>query len=443
MYVVFKLKTEDAGYAVLRHGRSWGAMTEITRNMEESYAKTTWKRIVPQIGAVLNTFFATPTPDVEPAVFTDRHDGQAAIREALEKLECTFRRKRPSRFGYMVEHPTRAKQIDTMICLGRVIFEECYDAGLTSVENPFVIEGWTPAHEKQLRSIKRENRRSNPAGTHDFKVETGRFFSVASTGWVPKRTDDPKYRERIDAKLAIHSPPGTLAAHRTQHALWCRPSEAITMPFRSLQLGAEALGAKGFGQLVKIADKNSNGALVKWAATPPGFTEHFDYIDGPRRAMDPNGWGRADYERECAAGNEAALASPIFLNTRGGGLTYGTANDRTFRKIMRKSRLRYCGKPPTMHLGRHDQITKALEVIDALDVSDEIKERLRADVADYVGWATGVQMLPTYSVHLETRRRARRTVGFQSAHSGTTFADSADRSGRLPDVLRGLFEGRD
>jgi hypothetical protein len=425
-YEVMRGTDEPLDGTVMLDGRPHEALTICALDIRGGLSASTWANRAPVLEEALNTFFEPAGQTRIPILFVHEDLGRAHIRARLEAGDATVKRQGTHDASYLVSHPTRATRIDRMLNLGRMTCDRYGELLRPGTPNPFVRAGYSPELARAANRVARAD--AERRGVPFEGADTGRQFRVDLKPYAPPRTDDPRLRDRVHRALSKHCREvSVLRAKQTQDDLKCRPSEAVEMTFESLTLGAQRLGERRFGRYLIIKDKPSGDDLVKPATLSEQGMEllHGTWIDDERKARDPNGWGLADYERECFAGNPAALAAPVFLNTRNEALLTGTAQKRHFRPAMIKAGIRYQGEPVAMGLGRHDGVTTALAKIDGLDVPETMKEALRADLVFLLQWRSK-RWLQTYGASALEAARFRRMAEFQDRFG------SPAATGRLP-----------
>lgn len=422
-------------------------LTDDVAELRTGYEASTWDDRLPELERALNDFFPCVAGTDIPVVFVDRVAGRKLVVDRCRDFGDMSRRS-PAGFGFRLSPATRAEAVtvDNRLHLARSLLDVSVENEHAFAGNAFVRDGFDPEAQRRTNAIQR-SRMADDAEWVPF--DTGRYVSVKMPAWKPKTSGDPHQYERIDRAMAKHCT--SVGVHRGWQAgydLWSRGDEAFSMRVRSLALGAEELGEKRFGRLVKIKDKPTGPALVKSAAFSPSFEKVFydTYFDVERRAQDPRRWGRAEYEKAWLDGDQEALDAPVFYNLDIAPLRADTAR-YMFRKVVRKAGIKVGDRYAWIHLGRHDRVEKALAEIHAVQVPEEVKEALRVRIAEYVAWAGGKRMLKVYGRRFEALKAATDALLFQEDHDLANPASAGPASLRLPrpPVLDAVFgtAGRD
>lgn len=435
---------EHAG-TVLLDGVPHKKFCEAAFIYREGRAEETLRRALQTFELALNAFVDVIPGSTEPVCFHDRQTGRLLVNRGMEGMGATLKRKKQPGAGYLVSHASRADLIDRLLVPTRAVLDICVDLGHAKDGNMLVQDGWNAASQFQVNEAARMAR--DAGHPIPFRRSTGRYYSVELPTYVPPDpTLDPHLRDRQDRALKKHG--GSIGVYRgwqLKEDLRSRGDEAFSMTFRSLHLGAVACGWTNFGRLVIIKDKPTGDKLVKPAAMTPEYAPVFfnKYIDEERRALDPRGWGLAEYEAACFAGDEEALDAPVFYTSDLTGLSADTAR-YAWNKSMRISGIKFGERYAWMHLGRHAATCKTLDEIEELDAPEDVKEQLRDELAEYMGWASKEEMLRIYGLRHFSRHAAKRALEFQSRHAPTPW------NGPIPPVpqvddpasLRALFGGR-
>ena len=407
-------------------------MTEVVRALREGYEPSTWENYGREAEYVLNRFFAVAPGTRKPIIWIDRIAGAKLVRNACEAAGAEIKRKSEPGAGYRVIFATRttAVQVDTQLNLARKMTDIAADLRFATDGNCFVRAGYDPEmHRRAQRRVTGDDVKARPVR------DTGRYFAVPIPGRAAPVVDDPRLHDRIDSAFRRYGT-NVCVYHgwRTKEDVRCRGDEAFGMTFRSLFEGARAAGEHHFGRVLLLKDKPTGPVLTKLGAFTQDYAHVFyqNYIDGDRRAFDPRGWGRAEYEKACWAGDEEALDTPIFYTLDRTRLSADTAR-YMFSKVVRRAGIRCGNRPAWMHLGRHDATNRSLDAIEGLDVPEGLKERLRYDLADYMGWASADKMLAWYGARHLAMRDARRVVAFQDRHGGDGFLGALPADPKGPD----------
>ncbi len=423
------ISSGPAAGTVLLDNQVHGPLSSVVALIMQSYQKSTWAKRAPRLEAALNAFFQPVEGTSIPVPFVHADLARDLIMESLQR-EATVVPKGGGRVGYNVSHDTDIERIDQELHQGRKICDQAILGGHSVAENPFLLPGLTPAMLRALNAANKVATRDDQE--RDYRQDTGRYFSIERPPREAPRVDDPKLFDKVDRALAKHCPDTSmLRASQMQGSIISRPSETIEMTFASPTLGAQMIGKAEFCRLLIIKDKLTGPKLLKPAVIKRGFAPVFyeDWIDNERREHDPRGWGLAEYQRECFAGNPEALAAPIFLNTEGGGLKYDTARKRRFAPAMRKARIMFQDKPITMSLRRHNGVNELLDFIEELDLPRYIKDRMREAVIELIGWRDP-NSIKSYSAFHDRMRKIREMFGLQD-----TLVDGGDASTIAAKVL--------
>ncbi|RXD04852.1 hypothetical protein EQZ23_06840 [Sphingomonas sp. UV9] len=408
MYEVHHKHRYDRKPIVTLNQRYHEALTTAAAIVLEPYEDSTVEQTLPAIEGCLNLFFDPMPFSTNPIVMTDLELGTRLIREKIKSIKGKLARKAVIGMGSTIsfdDDRAKARQVDRLIAIGRMLIDGV--PANARCHNPFVREGYVPQRSSAVK---------NASGR--IVSDTGRLYSVSMPAYEINVSGDPHLAEKIDKAFKRYSDKRSVHfAWKAKQSLISRGREAFEASMRSLYEGAIKAGEECFGRVWLLPDKPTGAKeLVKLAALTADFTPSFygDYMDGIRKEMDPNGWGLKDYERECWAGNEEALNAPIFLNTYGRRLTIGTGTDE-FRRVVRKAKIKCGDRYAWMHLGRHDVVVTALDEIEALELPEYLKEQLRDDLATYMGWRSGQDMLKIYGARHFAAREAATTMAWQDA----------------------------
>lgn len=417
-------------YKILRNGEldghvlldnsPHGVLTDCMLLSKSGYEATTWASRAPRAEKALNRFFL-PVGDTRiPIAFVHADLARNLVIEQLELSGAVIRPKGRNGIGYMVEHPTDIQQIDKELVQAARICDAAITAGHSITENPFLYPGYSPGMASVIRSQTRAITRNDEEP--NYSADSFRYFSVSRATKAPPRTNDPHLFDRVDRALEKNCNDVVMVyAQKTQGALISRVSEAVEVTFRSLTLGAQLIGATSFGRLLVIKDKPTGSDLVKPAVMTKDHEPVFygEWIDGERRERDPRGWGVADYERECFAGNPEALSAAVFITKKGVPLLYDNARRRMFEPAVKKARIMFQGKPVTMGLRRHEGVNRLLDFIEALDVPRYVKEAMKRDVQELLQWKSPIS-IKAYSAFHERMQTYRRMAELQDATTAST-----------------------
>ena len=108
-------------------------------------------------------------------------------------------------------------------------------------------------------------------------------------------------------------------------------------------------------------------------------------------------------------------------------------------QVVRKAGIMCGDRYAWMHLGRHDEVVSALDEIEALDLPEHLKEQLRDDLATFIGWRSGREMLKIYGAHHFAARKAATTIAWQDGRSRSAAPTS---SFDMAPELAAAFAGR-
>ncbi len=321
MWEVLRNSAGDLSGLVVLDNVRHDVMSERVSILREGYGENTWPSKAGAVQDALNLFF-DPVPDTGiPVVFVDRVAGRLLAKKACEQSGATTQRLGGGR-GYALSIPTRERAVwlDDRLHVARALCDINAEHTGREDANPFLRNGWTPALQAQVDAAARVARAKANGKGEDVKRDTGRYFVMHLPPYALPAIEDPHLHDRIDRAIARHTDsPGFRRGWQAKHDLWCRGDESFSMTMRSFHLGALEMGERRFGRLVIIKDKPTKGALLKPAAFSPEFGKVMlgRYFNVERRAQDPKGWGLQDYERECFAGNEEALDTPVFYTLAG------------------------------------------------------------------------------------------------------------------------------
>jgi hypothetical protein len=416
MYEIIYSSASDLAPLIALENRYHEVLTDAIAEIVPTYEEKTWHRSYRVLAQeALNDFFV-PVPGTEiPAIFVDRELGVKLVRERLGEYGGTVVRKTQAGAGNRVtfgEDRAAAVRADRKLHLARIIFDVAAEAGAPRVGSPFVREGWTPDASVGGRAGGRDGKR--------WISDTGRLWSVFVPEYEINASGDPHLHAKID--VAFRRFGTKICVRRGWQAKedWrCRGSEGFEATFRSLYEGARMANEARFARLALLPDKPTGPELVKLAAFSRGFAPVFydEYLDGERKELDPNGWGREEYEKACWAGDQAALDAPLFYNHWKDPLTVDTARVE-FTRVVKRAGIRCGERHAWMHLGRHEATIRSLDEIEAMDLPEYVKERLRDDLAEYMGWSCKEEMLAVYGARHYAARQASSTVAFQDGHGG-------------------------
>ncbi|NJR80057.1 hypothetical protein [Sphingomonas corticis] len=430
MFEIATFSKDDLDMAVCWANRYHPILTEATIQVAEGYEVGTWRDYRVLAEEALNDYFI-PVPGTDvPVCFVDPDAASKLVVTRLKDQGARVARKAEAGAGYDIsfgDDRAKAVRIDRKLNLARRIFDCADFEGKPS--NCFVRAGYVPSNA--------EARRTASGG---YVRDTGRFFSVTVPKYTINTSGDPHLHDRIEAAFERHgTTPCVRHAWRAKEDLISRGGEVIEGTFRSLFMGAKELGETRFGRLLKIRNKPTGDTeLTKLASfTVAGADRFYSYVDVVRRSMDPRGWGVEEYEAACFAGDEEALNAPLFFNHYGRPLLVPAARVE-FRKVVRLAGIKCGERDAWMHLGRHDQVIRALDEIEDMDVPEFIKDRLRDDLATYMGWAGKEEMLKIYGARHFAARRAKWTSDFQAGRGEVARPTS---SFRTAPALQSAFEG--
>lgn len=433
MFEIATFSADDLDMAVCWDSRYHALLTDATIQVAEGYEPGTWKdyRVIAQ--EAFNDFLTPVAGTSVPVCFVDPVAGTKLVYARLKELGARVTRKEVAGAGYDVsfgEDRAKAVRTDRKLNLVRRIVD-CvgFDGKPPSC---FVRAGYVPGGA--------EARRTANGG---WVKDTGRVFSVHVPKYTINTSGDPHLHDRIDAAFdRFGTTPCVQHAWRAKEDVVSRGGEMIEATFRSLAVGAEQAGERRFGRLLMLRNKPTGStALTKLAAfTEAGADEFYSFVDGVRRDLDPRGWGVAEYEAACFAGDPEALNAPLFFNHYARPLTIAAASVE-FRKVVRLAGIMCGDRHAWMHLGRHDKVVRALDVIEDLDAPDFVKERLKDDLATYMGWASKEEMLAVYGARHLAARRAKWTQDFQNVHGGAGRGAPPTSSFRTAPALQSAFQG--
>lgn len=321
------------------------------------------------------------------------HDLRMAFRDFLVSLDATAE---PSTTETDVWHvkvkEERASEVIQSVCGVFHAFESLVHAGVLPA-NPFEV----PMADRRARRL---------PGSHNMKsapLITPRFrFRIPASAASALRTDSGRHIALIvPALIAFGVPVSIVIMIKTMIEGLARISEQCRITVW------DYWDASRFGDAIDTTNKGEGDARVKVQVfSLEHVGELLIFFDGPRRALDPEGWGLEEWRDYLSdetlplrIRKAKAMASPLFPKQNGGFYAKSGVVDRWYRPAMKAA-----GLPTRTHYMRHAGVNAFLAWIAQQEMTEEQKDAARLEFARGMGWKWPEVMLARYS--LPERRHA-------------------------------------
>lgn len=403
---------------IVRHGQQDHHLTRICSwVVREEMAATTRRQVTSDLKATL-----------EMPGMIDPLTGQVAILGpgAREYVKAAIKRhngrlvKCTGRSGYRVKGGHEALIARRLRTMCRVV-EAANDNGVYDGPNLLLVDGLKDLTRAQGWAF-RKGRLTK--GGEEFELDIGLYFRPPSLSRAPNG-DEVRWGAQalaaLQARIGLDRAPMSAVSEvcYTIVSAGCRPGEPF-VPMRCWQI-------HGFGRTLMLPNKHDGPGFGKRGILDASGPERFEaYVEGERRRNDPAGRGMAHFREldRIARGDDAGAAAaaiaeleatPLFLNSWGGALTYA---------VFRHHYVRVCaplGIPTRIHLLRHEYVFRRMRAIEDKELSPAVERRQRRALASYMGWRTGEAMLEVYDSFEIIRKGLEEAISF-----GQDVVDAVD-----------------
>ena len=329
--------------------------------------------------------------------------GRQFLNRLLRRSGCEVRGIR-NRGGKRVSHPERPGWLDHTLGSVRTFVEQLYKAGVLEGQRALDVDGWHLRDAGQRDGFRRNAIRS-AASAAAIVRDTGRYYRTQFIAWVPPRTSDTRWLSAMLKAL--------------RDAL---KDDCVILPVELAGCTAARIGevldsllwdwwrASKFGNEIFLRNKGGGDARRKRQHVSDAVRALLvAYIDGARLRDARDGLDMTalfDLGRRADRGDRAAMralkSARLFVNTRGGAMTYDNL------RLHLKPVLLAAGIPATLHWIRHEYVFRRLREIDAMDIGVAAWKAEREALANYMGWRSGTAMFEVYDAFERDR----------SAHAG-------------------------
>jgi len=325
---------------------------------------------------------------------------RAFVEALIKSLKGRLKRIGARREGWRIVISGKGgRRVSLLLIVMGALIAVLRDCGLFEGQSPLDVRDW------HLKTV--EERAAFAAATADpkrkgtFTRDVGRYFRCAWHLWIPQRTSDVRWFNAIMAALErLDVPEAVVLYVLLQGTCGCRPGEPQWLTFGAwLKEGL-------FGNRIMLRNKGSDEAAVKEAMITAAVIARIErYVDGARRLLDQKGRGMSHFRALAAKARMGDVdaqteldATHVFLNTEGRRLTYDIVWYHTRTAFVAAD------IPATLHWLRHEYVFHRMRAIELIPDEAERLSR-REDLADYMGWLSGPELLACYDAYARARRK--------------------------------------